>query len=99
MDHVERTQIDIDGLADRNVDLVGCGKALRGSAKVLNFTPPLPADNCNRGIMPHAAPVDYTLISRSDEESDVKKICFLGTTRPVSRTSCSIRDGPLERNF
>ena len=50
MDHVERTQFDIDGLANRNVDLVGRCKALRGSAKVLNFPPPLTANNCNRGM-------------------------------------------------
>ena len=50
MDHVERTQLNIDGLAHRNVDLVGSRKALRGSAKVLNLPPPLAANNCNRGM-------------------------------------------------
>ena len=50
MDYVERAQFDIDGLADRNVELVGGRKALRRSTKVLDFPPPLPANNCNRGM-------------------------------------------------
>ena len=50
MDHVERTQFDINRPANRNVDLVGGSKALRRSPKVFHFPPPLLANNCDRGM-------------------------------------------------